>query len=173
MPTIDELVTALNRSKLELTSVLKRFEVPPVKDDAVPETYAVFLRMVVYLRSLGISEERLRDLWQLERKLMQLLNVDSVGSPTWFLDACGETKHAQRRLLLTNCDLGFPLPVRGVQFSLNFAEVKPELFPGREMGEDAIRVLRETLKLHRAICADVVLERPVATAANRWARRFR
>jgi hypothetical protein len=173
MNTLNELVIALNRSHLELTNVLKRFEVPPVKDDAVPETYVAFLRMVVYLRSLGISEERLRDLWQLERKLMRLLNVDSAGSPTWFLDACGETKHAQRRLLLTNCDLGFPLPVRAVQLGLNFAEVKPELFAGKEMGEDAVRVLRETLKLHRAICADVVLERPVATAANRWARRFK
>ena len=173
MPTLDEVVTALNRSKLELTSVLKRFEVPPVKDDAVPESYAAFLRTVVYLRCLGISEERLRDLWQLERKLLQLLNVDSVGSRTWFLDACGETKHAQRRLLLTNFDLGFALPARAVQLGLNFAEVKPELFGGKEMGEDALRVLRETLKLHRAICADVVAERPSTTAANRWARRFK
>jgi len=41
------------------------------------------------------------------------------------------------------------------------------------MGEDTLRVLRETLKLHRAIGADVVAERPVATAGNRWARRFR
>ena len=173
MPTIGELVAALNRSKLEPTSVLKRFEVPPVKGDAVPETYAAFFRTVVYLRSLGISEERLRELWRLERKLLQLLNVDSAGSPTWFLDACGETKHPQRRLLLTNFDLGFALPARAVQLGLNFAEVKPELFGGREMGEDTLRVLRETLKLHRAICADVVAERPVATAANRWARRFR
>ena len=113
MHTLNELVTALNRSHLELKSVPKRFEVPPVKDDAVPETYAAFPRVVVSLRSLGISEERLRDLWQLERKLLQLLNVDSAGSPTWFLDACGESKHAQRRLLLTNCDVGFPLPVSG------------------------------------------------------------
>jgi hypothetical protein len=41
------------------------------------------------------------------------------------------------------------------------------------MGEDAIRVLSETLKLHHAICGDLAAEGEIVTAANRWARRFR
>ena len=173
MHTLGDMAKALNRSQLYLREVLKRFEVPLAKDDRYSAATLAFLRTVIFLRTLNISEERLRDLWHLEKNLLQLLHVDSAGSPTWFLDACGLTSHPRRRLLLSNFDLGFALPARAVQLGLNFAEVRAELFAGKEMGEDAIRVLRETLKLHRAICADVVLERPVATAANRWARRFK
>jgi hypothetical protein len=103
----------------------------------------------------------------------QSLYFDSAGSRTRFLGACGETKHAQHRRLLTNFDLGFALPARALQLGLNFAEVRAELFAGKEMGEDAMRVLGGMLKLHHAIQRDVIAERPLATAANRWARRFK
>ena len=173
MPTLGDMATALNRAQLYLRDVLKRFEVPLAKDDRYSDATLAFLRTVIFLRTLNISEERLRELWHLEKKLLQLLHVDSAGSPMWFLDSWCQTGHPRRRLLLSNYDLEFPLPVRGVQLGLNFAEKLPELFAGREMGEDAIRVLGETLKLHHAICADVAAERPLAIAANRWARRFK
>jgi hypothetical protein len=66
-----------------------------------------------------------------------------------------------------------PQIARHEQLGLNFAEVRAELFAGKEMGEDAISVLGETLKLHHAICGDLAAEREIVTAANRWARRFR
>jgi hypothetical protein len=66
-----------------------------------------------------------------------------------------------------------PQIARHKQLGLKFAEVRAELFAGKEMGEDAIRVLGETLKLHHAICGDLAAERVMVTAANRWARRFR
>ena len=40
---------------------------------------------VVFLLMLNVSEESLLNLWHLEKKLLQLLHVDSTGSPTWFL----------------------------------------------------------------------------------------
>jgi hypothetical protein len=172
MHTLGQIGKELNRSHLYVREVLKRFEVPLAKHDHYSEATLAFLRTVVYLRTFNISEERLRDLWLLERKLLQLLHVDSAGSPTWFLDSCGLTSHQRRRLLLSNYDLGFALPARAVQLGLNFAEVRAELFAGKEMGEDAIRVLGETLKLHHAICGDLGAERENVTAANRWARRF-
>ena len=51
--------------------------------------YLEFLRALITLRTLNISEETLRDLWHLEKKLLQLIHVDSTGSPTCFLDSCG------------------------------------------------------------------------------------
>ena len=89
--------------------------------------YLALLRTVVFLRLFNISEESLRDLWRLEKKLLQLLHVDSTGSPTWFLDSCGPTTHRRRRLLLTNHDMGVALPSGTFQLGLNFATDLPEL----------------------------------------------
>ena len=66
-----------------------------------------------------------------------------------------------------------PQIARHKQLGLNFAEVRAELLACKEMGEDAIRVLGETRKLHHAIRGDLAAEGEIVTAANRWARRFR
>jgi hypothetical protein len=88
------------------------------------------------------------------------------------VDACAYPSDPDRRLLLSNIDLGFPLPATDLQIGLNFAVSSPELFDGKEMGEDALRlisdyrtrlagirshvdseskILREALKLLRSI----------------------
>ena len=100
---------------------------------------------------LNISEEVLLKLWHLEKKLLTLLHVDSTGTPTWFLDAWGTTSHSRRRLLLTNYDMGIELKFQAVQLGLNFSEAALELFAGKEMGEDALRVLGQYLKLFSRI----------------------
>jgi hypothetical protein len=112
----------------------------------------------------------LLDLWHLEKKL---LHVDSTGSPTWFLDACGQTSHSRRRLLLTNHDLGVEVPTGTLQLGLNFAKGLPELFAGKEMGEDALRVLADYLELYARIRADVADERPLLRSAVAWGKRLR
>ena len=104
--TLGEIATALNRSAVYLHGLQSRFELPAFKGAGYSQAYLAFLRTLVLLRTLCISEETLRDLWHIEKKLLQLLYVDSTGSPTWFLDACGQTSHPKRRLLLTNHDLG-------------------------------------------------------------------
>ncbi len=121
---------------------------------------------------LNVSEESLRDLWYIERKLLHLLHVDSTGSPTCFLDACGQTAHVGLVLVLTNHDMGVDLPSRTRQLGLNFAADLPELFAGKEMGEDALRVLGDYLKLQTRIQADVTAEAPLVRAATRWSRRL-
>ena len=124
---------------------------------------------------LNVSKESLRTLWQLEKKLLQLLNMDSAatGSPTWFLDACGRTTHPRRRLLLATHDLGVDLPSGKLQLGLNFATELPELFAGQAMGEDALRVLGDYLKLYARSQADVSAEVPLVRAATRWAVRLK
>lgn len=169
MHTLGTMAKALNRSALVLHGIQARFDLPTFAGAGYSDAYLAFLRRVITLRILGISEEALRELWELEKKLLHLLHVDSTGSPTWFLDACGPATHRRRRLLLTNHDMGVALPGQAVQLGLNFAETLPELFTGPEMGDDALSVLGEYLKSHARIRADIRDEIPLVLSAAQWA----
>jgi len=79
---------------------------------------------------------------------------------------------SERRLLLTNYDLGVPLTGSEVQTGLNFADALPELFAGKEMGEDALRVLREILKIRARILTDIATELPHIRATLRRATQL-
>lgn len=170
--TLAEIAEALNRPAAMISGLQNRFELPIYDTGAYPDAYLAFLRTVVYLRRLGIAEDRLLRLWQLEKKLLQLLHADSTGSKTWFLDSCGAFTRRDHRLLLTNYDIGIAVPARAVQLGLNFAARLPELFPGTEMGEDALRVLNEIVPLQTAICADVAAELPHLRETAKWAGRL-
>ena len=151
MHTLGDIAKSLNRSALYLTGLQNRFKLPATKGPGYSDAYLAFLRTVVHLRILSISEKSLLELWQFEKKLLQLLHVDSTGSPTWFLDSCGQTGCPRQRLLLSNYDLGAELPTGGLQLGLNFTEALPELFAGKDMGEDTLRVLSDYLKRYTAI----------------------
>ncbi len=172
MHTFADLAKALNRSTVYLSGLQARFELPSFDGASYFPAYLAFFQMVVYLRTLGISEERLRELWDIERKLLQLLHADTARSPTWFLDSCGATTNTKRRLLLTNHDVGVMVHGTGLQLGLNFADATPELFAGKEMGEDALRVLYEYRKLYGRICADIKAELPHVRDAVAWAKRL-
>jgi hypothetical protein len=171
--TLGDMTKALNRSPVYLRGLQARFELPTFEGARYSDAYQAFLRTIIFLRTLGISEETLRDLWHTEKKLLALLHVDSTGSSTWFLDACGQTSHRERRLLLTNHDLGMPVPSKELQLGLDFSAKLPELFEGTEMGEDALRVLNDYLKLYHRIRAAVKTELPHVKAATAWASRLR
>ena len=169
--TLADLARAVNRSSVYIHGLQARFELPAFEGAGYSEAYIELLRKLVYLRALSISEETLRELWQLEKKLLQLLHVDSTGSSAWFLDSCGATTHPERRLLLTNYDVGMDISGRGLQLGLDFAARPPELFAGQEMGEDALRVLNDYLKLHARILEAVQTELPLLRTAVKWAAR--
>ena len=131
------------------------------------------LSIFALLRPLAYSRrERERSCPALgtRKKLLTLLNVDSTGSATWFLDACGRTSHRSRRLLLSNHDLGVPLTSHILQPGLNFRASLPELFAGREMGEDVLRVLEKYLKALGAVHREVINELPQLRAALKRGR---
>ncbi|HEY5479948.1 MAG TPA: hypothetical protein VIL39_00565, partial [Verrucomicrobiae bacterium] len=102
----------------------------------------------------------------------QLLHVDSTGSKTWFLDSCGTTTRRDRRILLSNYDIGIAVPAHALQLGLNFAATLPEIFPGKEMGEDALRVLNDIIPLQAAIRADVAAELSHLRETAKWAARL-
>jgi hypothetical protein len=173
MHTLGEMAKVLNRSAVCLHGLQDRFDLPKFEGATYSDAYLAFLRTLVFMRILNVSEGLLRELWNLEKKLLQLLHVDSTGSPTWFLDACGRTTHLRRRLLLTNHDMGVALPSRSVQLGLNFATRLPELFAGKEMGEDALRLLGKYLKLYPQIQALVFTEVPLVRDAVNWSARVK
>ncbi len=160
MLTLADMAKELNRPAVYLRGLQSRFEFPVRKGATYGDNELAILRTVIHLRTLGISEDAILKLWALEKKLLQLLNVDTTGSPTWFLDACGQTKNRKRRLLLTNFDLGMALTRKKIQPGLNFGERKKELFAGKEMGEDALRVLDLYLEQRNRILRDLAAELP-------------
>jgi hypothetical protein len=166
--TLGDMAKALNRSPLYVGGLQKRFELPVLKGAGYSSAYLAFLQAIVALRTLGIADETLLRLWGIERALLRLLHVDSTGSPTWFLDDCGATTERKRRLLLSNYALGVDLPAKAVQLGLDFAEQRKELFAGKDMGEDAFRLLNTYLDLYGRIRADVRGELPRVRAAARW-----
>ena len=169
MHTLGDMVKALNRPAVYLHGLQARFEFPAMEGAGYSDAYLSCLRTIVFLRITNVPEKSLLDLWHLEKKLLQLIHVDSTGSPTWFLDACGKKTHSHRRLLLTNHDMGVALPAQTLQLGLNFAADLPELFAGKEMGEDALRVLGDYLRLFTRIQAEVNSELPLLRAAAKWA----
>ena len=171
MHTLAEMAQALHRPVIVITGMQTKFALPAMAGAGYSDAYLALLEMLVHLRRLNVTEEALRNLWLIEKKLLQLLHVDAVGSPTWFLDSCGMTTHAHRRLLLTNHDVGTDLRTTKLQPGLDFSEAPPELFQGREMGEDALLVLREYQRLYRKIQSEVAAELPHVQAAAQWARR--
>ena len=82
MHSLADMALDLNRSPVYLSGLQKRFELPLLDGAAYSNAYFAFLRVVINLRTFDISEESLRDLWRLEKKLLQLLHVDSAGSRT-------------------------------------------------------------------------------------------
>jgi hypothetical protein len=167
--SLADMAEKLNRSTVYLSELQKRFELPVCEGATYLEAYLEFLRTVVYVRTFSISQETLHDLWLLEKRLLTSLHVDSTGSRTWFLDACGRTTHRERRLLLSNFDLGIPLDAREVQTGLDFSDRLPELFEGHAMGKDALRVLDDCLDLRKGILSDLRAELPQVRSAAKWA----
>lgn len=162
------MAKTLNRSAVYLSGVLRRFELPAAEGATYSDAQFHLLRTLIYLRTLNVSEEALLELWRLEKKLLQLLHADSSGSPTWFLDECGRTTNPKRRLLLSNYDIGVELPGKALQLGLNFSGAVPELFAGADLGEDALRVLAEYLRLYSRIRADIAAEHQQLREAIKW-----
>ena len=84
------------------------------------------------------------------------------------VDACTYPSDPDRRLLLSNIDLGFPLPATELQIRLNFAASAPELFAGKEMGEDALGLISDYRTRLAPIGSTVASESRILRAALKW-----
>ncbi|MEI6972232.1 MAG: hypothetical protein WCL44_12050 [bacterium] len=170
--TLGEIAKDLNRSPVYVRGLQARFGLPAMEGRGYTPAYQAFLRVLVHLRTFSISEETLQRLWHIEKKLLQLLHADSTGSPTWFLDSCGQSSFRKRRLLLTNHDCGVEVSSKVLQLGLNFDNSPPELFAGSEMGEDAMSILDEYMKIYARIGADIKSELSLINTAIKWSQQL-
>jgi hypothetical protein len=168
MKSMKNLAEGLGRPMVWVVGVQKRFGLPVL--ESYSEGYESFLRKILHLRVLGMSEETLREFWAIERKLIEVLHLDPQTSRTWMVDACAFGADHNRRLLLSNIDLGFLLPSTDLQIGLNFAASSPELFAGRDMGEDALRLISDYRPRLAAIRSTAALELPVLKGAIKWGK---
>ena len=120
--------------------------------------------------STGVREQSLCAFWPIERKLIEVLHLDPQSSPTWMVDACARPSYLNRRLLLSNIDLGFILPATELQIGLDFSISSQDLFAGKDMGEDALKLLQDYRTRLTSIRASVASELPVLKGAILWAR---
>jgi len=163
-----DLSQALGRPALWISRMRKRFGLPVLDD--YPECCVAFLRKIRDLRNLGVSEERLGDLWDLERKLIAILHLDLGGGELSLIEGCSAEADPEHRLLLSNADLGVPLMARDVQAGLDFQSRPSELFEGKEMGEDALRLIGEYRIILEEVRKIVRTERDVLRNSLRWDR---
>jgi len=166
---LSQLSERLGRPALWISRMRKRLGLPVLEE--YPECYEAFLRKIRDLRNLGVSEEKLGDLWDLERKLIEILNLDLGGGELSMIEGCSTEVDPDRRLLLSNADLGVPLMARDVQAGLDFSAGRPkELFEGKEMGEDALLLLREYQTLLKEVRGTVSREKRVHKDSFKWAQ---
>ena len=170
--TLAEIAAELGRDRLYLLGWIKRFELPPGHGNRYPATYLSFFRTVVFLRLAQIPEEKLVELWTLEKKLMNLLHVDTSTSPTWMIDGHAAAGNESRRLFLSRFDIGTDLQSACVQPGLDFSPAPAELFGGRDMGEDALRLLGIYLAELKPVLAAVASQAALLAEAARWAGRM-
>jgi hypothetical protein len=168
MKSMKLMAEGLGRPVVWVAGVQKRFALPV--RESYPEGYESFLRKIIHLRVLGVAEETLREFWAVERKLIEVLHLDPQSSPTWMVDACAVDADPERRLLLSNIDLGFPLPATDLQIGLNFAATSHELFDGRDMGEDALRLISDYRTRLSAIRSSVASESRILRNALKWGK---
>lgn len=166
--SLAQIAKELNRPLIYLSGLQNRFELPRLSGSAYSEAYCDLLRCLVTLRRLNVAEDSLVELWEQEKKLLTLIHADTTGSPTWFLDSRGATTHPDRRLLLTQHDMGVSLAGHEIQIGLDFAPSNTELFTGPQMGEDALRVLRKCLEGRARIMDQIALELPPLREALKW-----
>ena len=170
MKSMKQMAERLGRPSVWISGVQKRFGLPVLR--SYSEGYEAFLQKILHLRVLGVSEEGLREFWAVERKLIEVLHLDPQSSPTWMVDACSVAADPDRRLLLSNIDLGFLLPATDLQVGLNFAASSPELFAGKEMGEDALRLVSDYRTRLTGIFLSVASESRILRDALKWGKEL-
>jgi hypothetical protein len=87
-----------------------------------------FLQTVVALRTLGVEMDEIADLFEIEKKLLCLLKINTLTrSPVWYLAQC-RPGAAAGRLLLTHYPIRRLVTENTVQPHLDFGTQADELF---------------------------------------------
>lgn len=160
--TLTALCKALGKSQLYIHHTQKALGLKHSNGHEYSRGYMSFLAKVIALRTTGIKQEKITELFELEKKILTLLNIDSLSaSETWYLDAgCASSN---RTLLLIGFDVGFSLG-GSIQPGLDFGGEQEEMFKGHEMGEDLHRILATYVERRNDMLKSAVNEVPAIRA---------
>jgi hypothetical protein len=175
--TFAELCAVLGKSSFYVYNIQKNLSLPVLKAEAKYSVgYKTFLANIINLKTLGVSNEDIIRLLELEKKILHLLQVDSLNNaPTWYLDHC-VNRYARHRtksfiLLLTDYELDDSPLSQSSQGSLDFTGAqRRELFKSAEMGEDINRAVEKYRELEGKILGIMEGEVAVTQRASDWAR---
>ena len=136
------------------------------------EGHAVLIKKLIYLSICSVPIKDIKTLLKRERRLLELLRVDSQQeTPDWFESLC-TMKSGARRLLLTGYDIGYALSGEVVQPGLDFSSRGKELFGESEMGSSALVGLKLYVKIREEVRSKMKQELPVMAAALPWCRKI-
>jgi len=165
---LSEMADRVGKSAPYVMTLQKKFGLPSSKD--YPDGYAVLVKKLIYLSICSVPDKEIKSLLSKEKKLLELLKVDSLhDGELWFEGMC-TMKHGSTRLLLTGHDLGHPVDCQTIQTGLDFSEREKELFQPLEMGASALRELQRYAEVLNKIMERIGLESPVVEAALKWGK---
>ena len=163
---LKELAEASGKTVPFVMNLQQKFALPACKEYSAG--CAALVKKLVFLDACSVPAKDSLALLTAEKRLLELLKVDSLDPvPEWFENLC-TMKHGPNRLLLSGYDLERK---SGVQPGLDFAEREKELFAHREMGADALRALELCRKASSAVRARLAQELPLLSAALKWSRK--
>ena len=168
--TVTELAASVGKSVPYVLTLRRKFNLPASK--VYPEGYSALLNKLLYLLIYSVPDKDIKSLLSKEKKLLELLKVDSLNDePLWFESLC-TTKCGPARLLLSGYDLGHPVRALSIQTGLDFTERQKELFPTTEMGVDVLRELQRYREIYDQVLERVRLGQATVEESLKWARRI-
>ena len=169
-----ELCRALRKSQIFVRNLQTGLDLYVAgNSDRYPEAYFAFMFKVVALRAANIPVEDIRDLFLREKRIQEMLHVDTLSeSPLWYLAHCDLSGWSESRLFLTGYDVGQPIASGVIQSHLNFDGLrKGELFSGPAMGEDLREFCRVYWRGLEKVRARIIQEKQSLRAALSWLER--
>ena len=167
--TLSQLAKRSGKSVPYLMTLQKKYGLPASKEYS--DGYLVLVQKIIYLAICSVPVKAIQSLLTRERKLLEMLKVDSLhDSAHWFEDLCS-MKFTSSRLLLSGHDLGHPVNSTEVQTGLDFNERETELFSNKEMGADVLRELKLYAIDMKAVQERIKTELPVIENASKWGHK--
>lgn len=161
-----ELAVAVGKSVPYVMVLQKKFGLPACKE--YPEGYAILVKMLIYLSICSVPDKDIKSLLGKEKKLLELLKVDSLhDGELWFESMC-TMKHGPTRLLLSGHDLGHPVDCKTIQTGLDFSDREKELFQSSEMGASVLRELQRYSEVFAKVKGRIQQELPTVKSAVKW-----
>jgi len=166
---LKDLAQAVGKSAPFVMTLQQKYGLPTCREYS--DGHLVLIKKLVYLSICSVPIKDIKALLKSERRLLELLKVDSLhDSPDWFESLC-KMKSGPTRLLLSGYDIGSAVSGSTVQAGLDFSEREKELFRDQEMGSNALRGLKRYMEVLDPIHGRLEQEISVVQEALKWCRR--